>query len=446
MTQKTSKFSQILSSVFALILSFSLLISFASISTLATSSNKDIKFAISKVVKDGKDVKTDGGEKSFSFGDTLSPIDSLKYQWEGVDINTKYKTKPASTGGYLKVYLGDDTKEDSFLIDSGTDNYPLKLSSFADRLNSGKNILVFQFINSDGQKSNRTTFSFNYATDSIKPKITITKPNENTVFARGITQSINLELQNFKLTTLNEKTPGLGKLNIYANDLNNLIGTMTSGTELPDNKFRVDILPEALTNFEKLPDSKETTLIFQLINSGTSDVATTQNLKITTNYGGSIATTYPTIKFLDPTKDSAAQPVSETRQFLTEVKNFAILDKPPLNNSDKPNGQKGFYQIFVDNKPIQTMWPKPDFTLKEIGYASNENGEKEVRVQLVDSFFSKLIPEATDRIKIQYTSPLLQDKKNVLETGVQPNNWKIVIIILTVILVLGGILISITRA
>ena len=446
MTPKTTQLNQILSIIFASLLTFSLVLSFGSISTLATSSAKDIKFAISKVVKDGKDLKTDGGDKSFSFADSLSPTDSLKYQWEGVDINTKYKNKPASTGGYLKVYLGDDTKEDNFLADSGTDNYPLKLAGFADRLNTGKNILVFQFINSDGQKSNRTTFNFNFSSDSIKPKMAIVKPSENTVFARGITQSINLELQNFKLTTLNEKTPGLGKLNIYANDLNNLIGTMSSGTELPDNKFRVDILPEALTNFEKLPDSKDTTLIFQLINSGTADVSATQNLKITTNYGGTIATTYPTIKFLDPTKDSAAQPVSDTRQFLTEVKNFGILTQPPLNNSDKPNGQKGFYQIFIDNKPIQTMWPKPDFTLKEIGYASNENGEKEVRVQLVDSFFSKLVPEATDKIKIQYTSPLLQDKKNVLEAGVQPNNWKIVIIVLTVILVLGGILISITRA
>ena len=446
MPQKNTKFSQLLSIFFVSLILLSQFLSLSSINTLATGSAKDIKFAISKVVKDGKDIKTDGADKSFSFGDSLSPTDAIKYQWEGVDINTKYKNSPAQTGGYLKVYLGDDTKDENFLVDSGTDNYPLKLASFADKLSSGKNTLVFQFVNSEGIKTNRTTFSFTYSSDSVKPKITIIKPAENTVFARGITQVINLELQNYKLTTLNEKTPGLGKLNIYANDLNNLIGTMTSGTDQPDNKFRVDILPEALTNFEKLPDSKETTLIFQLINSGTSDLAATQNLKITTNYGGTIPTTYPTIKFIDPTKDSAAQPVTEDRKFLTEVKNFAILDKPPLNNSDKPNGQKGFYQIFIDNKPIQTMWPKPDFTLKEIGYVSNENGEKEVRVQLVDSFFSKLVPEATDRIKIQYTSPLLQDKKNVLETGVQTNSWKIIIIILTVILVLGGILISITRA
>jgi hypothetical protein len=446
MSQKTFNLAQILSTTFAFLVLISQLVGVSSISTLATGSSKDIKFAISKVVKDGKDIKTDGAERSFSFSDSLSPTDAIKYQWEGVDINTKYRDNPAVSGGYLKVYLNDETKDSNFLTDSGTDNYPLKLANFTDKLNPGKNTLIFQFVNSDGQKSNRTTFNFNFSTDSIKPKITVIKPAENFVFAKGISQVINLELQNFKLTTLNEKTLGLGKLNIYANDLNNLVGTMTSGTELADNKFRVDILPEALTNFEKLPDSKDTTLIFQLINSGTTDVVATQNLKITTNYTGTIPTTYSTVKFIDPTKDSAAQPVTDDRKFLTEVKNFAILDKAPLNNSDKPNGQKGFYQIFIDNKPIQTMWSKPDFTLKEIGYVSNENGEKEVRVQLVDSFFSKLVPEATDKIKIQYNLSKNQEKKNILETGVQTNNWKIIIIILTVILVLGGILISITRA
>jgi hypothetical protein len=446
MTQKTLNFNQILITIFISLLLVSQVVGISSLNVLATTSSKDIKFGISKVVKDGKDIKTDGGNSIFSFSDNLTPTDAIKYQWEGVDINTKYKANPSQNGGYLKIYVGDDTKEDNFLIDAGTDNYPLKVSTFSDKLVSGKNTLIFLFVDSVGKKNNRTTFSFNYTTDTIKPKIAIVKPVENTVFAKGISQPISLELQNFKLTTLNEKTPGLGKLNIFANDEKNLIGTMTSGTDVSDNKFRIDILPEALNNFEKLPDSKDTNLIFQLVNSGTSDVVATENLKITTNYGGTIPTTYPTIKFLDPTKDSASQPITDDRKFLTEIKNFKILEKPPLNNSDKPNEKEGFFQIFVDNKPIQTMWNKPDFTLKEIGYASNENGEKEVRVQLVNSFFSKLVPEATDKIKIQYTSPLLQANKSVLDSGVQTNNWKIIIIVLTVILVLGGILISITRA
>lgn len=446
MTPKTLNFNQILFTISVSLILISQIVSFSAISVIATSSTKDIKFGISKVVKDGKDIKTDGANSVFTFSDSLTPIDAIKYQWEGADINTKYKASPSQNGGYLKVYVSDETKEDNFLVDAGTDNYPLKVSTFSDRLTSGKNTLIFLFVDSEGKKTNRTTFSFNYLTDIVKPKITIVKPVENRVFANGISQPITLELQNFILTTLNEKTPGMGKLNIFANDEKNLIGTMTSGTKESDNKFRVDILPEALNNFEKLPDSKETNLIFQLVSSGTSDVVATQNLKITTNYGGSIPTSFPVIKFLDPTKDSATQPVSEERKFLTEIKNFEILSKPPLNNSDQPNDKKGFFQIFIDNKPIQTMWSKPDFTLKEIGYISNENGEKEVRVQLVNSFFSKLVPEATDKIKIQYTSPNLQEKKNVLDQGVQTNNWKIIIIVLTVILVLGGILISITRA
>ena len=404
--------------------------------------------AISKVVKDGKDYPTNQlSPRSWSFKDVLNNGDSIKYQWDNTKLGIYFEKNPALCCGFLRVYKEDESKEENFLVTTGSDDYPLKLSKFADKLKPGKNNLIFVFFDHTNKPTNnKASIAIDYATESPKPKINIAKPSSGTVFAKDITSNIVLELDNFKLSTMSDiKSSNIGKVNIFGNNTDNLLGTITTGSEVSDGKTRVEIKPETFTNFEKLPDSKNTKLIFQLVATAEKDPVAEEKLEIITNFGNSIDVGLAKISIADPVKNTTNIQVTQDTIVKLKLENFEIISKPPLNNNTPPDNKKGFLQIFVDNKPLQTTWAKLDFNLKEIGHISAESGEKEIKVQLVNQNYEKLSPEAIDKIKVQYTAPQLNSIQTAT-TNPQTSNWKIIIITLTVILIVGGILISITKS
>ena len=408
----------------------------------------NINLAISKVVKDGKDYPTNQlSPRSWSFKDVLNNGDSIKYQWDNTKLGIYFEKNPALCCGFLRVYREDESKEENFLVTTGSDDYPLKLSKFSDKLKPGKNNLIFVFFDHTNKPTNnKASIAIDYATESPKPKINIAKPSSGTVFAKDITSNIVLELDNFKLSTMSDiKSSNIGKVNIFGNNTDNLLGAITTGSEVSDGKTRVEIKPETFGNFEKLPDSKNTKLIFQLIATAEKDPVAEEKLEIITNFGNSIDVGLAKISIADPVKNTTNIQVTQDTIVKLKLENFEIISKPPLNNNTPPDNKKGFLQIFVDNKPLQTTWAKLDFNLKEIGYISAESGEKEIKVQLVNQNYEKLSPEAIDKIKVQYTAPQINSIQTAT-TNPQTSNWKIIIITLTVILIVGGILISITKS
>lgn len=409
---------------------------------------ENINLSITKVIKDGKDYATDQvNSNSYSFKDILNSSDSIKYTWDNTKIGVYFRSNPAICCGYLGVYLNDENKAENFLGITGSDDYPYKLSKIADKLKSGKNTLIFIFFNHTNKPTNNISrITFDYASESPKPKINIIKPGVDAVFSKDTTQNIVLDLENFSLSKVaDDKNTQSGKLNVYGNDTNNLLGTIDTGSPTLDNKFRVDFKPETLTGFSKLPDKKDTKLIFQLVTVSESKPLAENSINIITNFSKTTDVGLPTIAITEPVKNSTNTVVNEDKVFYIDYQNFTVLNKAPIQSVSQPSNKEGFLQVFVDNIPLNTMWQKKDFSLKELGYISAESGEKEIKIQLVNANYEKLSPEAVDKIKIQY-QPNIPTKTQVVAVESQNNNWKTIIIVLTVILIVGGILISITKS
>jgi hypothetical protein len=410
----------------------------------------NINLAITKVVKDGKDQLTEKvSANKFSFSDTLGNDDAIKYSWDGTRISTSFKDSPALCCGYINAYITDETVESNFLFTTGSDDYPIKISKLADKLKSGTNTLILVFFNHTNKPTtNKSTLTFEYisSTPAGKPSVAVVKPGVGAVFSKEITQNIVLDIENFTLTKDTEnKSENFGKLNIYGNDTTNLLETIDSGFSTGQNKIRVDFKPETIAKFDKLPDSKNTKLIFQLVSPSKEDPIAETAFEVITNYNKSTNLGLPSIAITEPSKESINIAVNEDKVFLIDYQNFTVLEKDPTQTTANPSNKEGFVQIFVNNTPIVTKWPKKELTLKEIGYVSQDNGEKEVKVQLVNANYEKLTPDTSDKVKVQYTSSANTNVKKQ-ETETQFANWKIVIIVLTVILIVGGILISITKS
>jgi hypothetical protein len=443
------EFSKVLSSL----LLFLVLVA-PSVSALAQVENTapdNINLSITKVVKDGLDLSTEKiAPNKFILNNSLSDSDAIKYSWDNTRILTSFKDKPALCCGFINVYLEDETLESNFLFTTGSDDYPIKVSKFANKLKSGKNTVILVFFNHTNKATaNKSSLTFDYisATNpALKPSIVVTKPASGAVYSKEVTQNIILEIDNFTLSKDTEsKSENVGKLNIFANDTTNLLETIDTSVPSSANKVRVEFKPETSSKFAKLADSKNTKLIFQLVTPAKLEPVAQTTFEVITNFNNSTDLGLPSISIVDPSKESAITPVTDDKVFLLNYQNFTVLEKEPTQNNPNPSNKEGFIQIFVNNVPIVTKWPKKDFTLKEIGYVSQDSGEREIKVQLVNVNYEKLAPDVSEKVKVQYVNNLVSSvKKQDSET--QTSNWKIIIIVLTVILIVGGILISITKS
>jgi hypothetical protein len=452
--QLATKLNTIISIVFSTFLVATLTISMHSISAFAQvedAAPSNINLAITKVVKDGRDQVTEKVSiNKFALNDSLNDSDSIKYSWDNTRILSNFKDKPALCCGYINVYIDDETLESNFLFTTGSDDYPIKVSKLSNKLKPGKNTIILVFFDHTNKAtSNKSSLTFDYVSKSnpaLKPVITVVKPGVGAVFSKEVTQNIVLDIENFTLSKDSEnKSENVGKLNIYAKDTDNLLESIDTGSASVGGKLRVDFKPETISKFEKLPDSKNTKLIFQLVTPSKAEPVAESTFEVITNFNKSTDLGLPMIKITDPAKESVVTSVTEDKVFLLDYQNFTVLEKEPVQSNTNPSSKEGFIQIFVNNVPIVTKWPKKDFTLKEIGYVSQDSGEREVKVQLVNVNYEKLSPDASDKVKVQYVNNTASVTKKQ-DTETQSSNWKIIIIVLTVILIVGGILISITKS
>ena len=454
------KQTKITLNLFSILIAILFFGSFLSLPIFSQTAQNPIKLAIIAVDRNGQRSATRTiNANEFSFDEVLKNNDTIRYQWDGIDLDLRYKNTPASGGGYLQVYKGT-ISEENFILDAGRENYPLKIQDLSKKLEPGSNRLLFVYKNSgSGRTYAPVTFTFNYQPDVLPPSLKIVKPAAKTVFGKDLENTVVVEMQNFSLSSNSENKEATGKMRVYYNQIseNTLLGTVTKSENAGQNKFQTTITPDQI-DFSKIPDSQESKLIFVLTNSKEEPIGVQQEFQIKTNFNNSIDTGLPQIKILEPKKDRSDLTVTPDTKFILQIQNFNLLEEAATNSeNDNINNNEGYLQIYINDGsftiPLQTIWSKAEFTLREVGYISEPeedsqkpaddlSGNKKIKVQLVNTDFEFLQPEAFDEIDIFY-NPEIADLEN--EEVVENNIWRLVMIAFTVILIVGVIVVLIIK-
>ncbi len=409
-----------------------------------------ISLAINIVEKNGVRLNTTRvNNSSYTFSDSLDGNDLIRYQWQGVDLNLKYKQTPARDGGYIKVFKDTVTPE-NLLTDQGTDNYPLRLSELSDRLVAGQNVLLFVYVNSfTGTEYAPVSLTFNFAKVSDDPAINIQRPNAGAIFMQGLIQPIELSLSNFRLSPNPSNRPEVGKILVYANSINanNLIGRLTTGNVTSDDLFSVTADSDDFV-WDKIEDNQNGKLIFVLTDSTERVLPYTAEVPIITNFRNSLSLGLPKLTIIEPLKNATNLSITNDTEIILQLENFELLESVNMLSRDQsPTNTKGYMQIIVisgdKGEPIQPRWSRTNFTLNDINYRSTTEGQKTIKVQLVNEEFEILQPEVSDSITFFYKPS--QDLAQENEIQVESNVWRLVFIGLTVLLVVGGISVLITK-
>lgn len=438
--------------IITIFLVFLSVFSFSSLSILAQTATNSIDLKISKVTAGGKSFDTKlSGKNNWTFDETLlGDGDSIRYSWVNSILNTKNRQVPILAGGFLKIYLSDDSKEENLLLEYGVS--PLPLNLFSARLSPGNNKLLFVYIDHTNKPESANTkiaFNFKYNPSTNKPKITVIEPTENAVFRKNSVKNFNIQLDNFALGENANGNPAIGKLKVYANTLReeNLLGIFKTSKEIGPSSQFVEFNSDNLdkVKFQNLIDSKETKLIFVLAKTSGENLEITSERKITTNFLETLKIENPKVTILEPRKDRTNLNVDGNTAFLLKVENFEVLKERQSGGNEE---NKGYLQIFVNNQPTKTVWSKPEsFTLNEIGYKDDKEGKREVVVRLVNKDFVKFVPEVSDTLSIIYEPPVKTANSLKTENLDQPENstLRIVVVSLILILFIGGIGILITK-
>jgi hypothetical protein len=403
-----------------------------------------ILLEISKVTKDGQTLSTQKVSTNvWKFDGELNRDDEIRYRWNAVSLDLNCKNSPKKACGYLKVYVNDDTSGDNLLTEIGSS--PLSIDSISSKLKEGDTKILFVYIDSTnpGDTSTKVVFSFKYKNATNKPQMKIISPAEGVLLATGVNRDFIVELNNFELETSDSNKPNRGKLNVYYTEVKaaNRIATFSSSLSSPEGKVQVKFNSKDL-DAAQIPDGLDTKLIFALTKTSGEVLSYQTELKVKTNYKGSINVGLPRVSILEPRKDRTNLVVDGNQKFILQVENFTVLQEFAQGPN---NDNNGYLQVFIDDAPIKTLWPKTEFSLNEIGAGDISEGRKTVKVQLVNKDFTKLVPEAVDSIDVVY-APALNEQGNKTNTNqVQNNTWRIIMVILTVVLVIGGIAVLITK-
>ena len=406
------------------------------------STTNPINLAISKVSVGGKIENTrKDGSNNFIYDNELNLDDDMRYGWAGTDLNLKYKDAPAVGGGYLKIYLNDDTNEANLITEFGSS--PLPVVKLRSKLVEGANKILFVYIDSTNRfptQPTKVSFSFKFKNFTSQPQIQVIEPSPNTVIGRGADKDISLQLINFELENADSRLPNRGKLNVYVNQVldQNRLGIFSVSQNVQD-KIYVRFNTRDLET-TRIPDGTATQLIFVLTQTNGTISNIQNSLQVRSNYNGSLDVGLPHVTITEPRKDRTNLTIDGNQKFILKVDNFTVLTEA---TKDTNEDMKGYIQIYVDNKPLKTLWPKTDFTLNEIGLSDTVEGRKTVKVQLVNKNYTKLSPEATDSIDIIF-APKFNDN-NSQTPQVENQSWRIVLVIITVVLVVGGISVLITK-
>lgn len=398
------------------------------------------------------------GENNYQYlARPLNLDDQIRYGYSSKTlININHVNNPSPTASYLKAYINDDSSEENFIANIG--NSPISISSLQSKLQAGKNTVLFVWIDSPNGPTNPATkvqFTFDYAGPVTKPNVSSSaniktptieaiNPGEKAVISRDSEKEFNLKLNNFLLSKNPENKPNEGVLEIYFNEIKpqNLIQTIDNGAANEAGGTDVKINTANNENWSKIPDSQNTKIIFLLKNSPTSQVGETKILNYITNYGGTVDIGLPKITMLEPSFNAN---VKLDHIFKVKVDNFKLLNKVDTDTRETKSNE-GYIQIRVNDKLYVPNTDKTEFTLREIK-ATDIFGRINVRVDLVNTQFERLKPAAFVENNVN-----LEKEKNDQEAvktnnnNSKFNNWRTIIIILTVALIWGSIAVLIARS
>jgi len=405
-----------------------------------------INLNIPYVVKSGQKVDVKSvGTNDYGFDGELTLDDEIRYGWKGVDLNTRYAQNPVVGGGYLKVYLTNDSAESNFILNIGAS--PLKVSSLASKLKPGQNRILFVYYDNTGKPAVPTTkvaFAFQFKNETTKPQIKIVEPAAGTLFGKGITKNFLVQLDRFQLSNTNLNLPSAGKMNVYYNQIDpaRFLATISSSTTQGDKqvvKFTNQNLGE---KFAQIPDSQNTQIIFVLTDNDGNAIAETQtSVSVITNFSETLNVGIPKIQITEPSKNRTTFAIDPSQVFVIQVENFEILSQPTDASTLSNQDGKGYMQIFVNKQPVKMYATEKTFTLKDLGVTEFKD-KIIVTVQLVNVDNTVLSPEAKDSVEVIVQ---LADSDTQSASDVEDNNWRLIIVLLTVILVVGGIVILITK-
>ncbi|NJL97262.1 hypothetical protein HC864_05695 [Candidatus Gracilibacteria bacterium] len=410
------------------------------------SSGNAIFLEIPRVTKGGQtvDTKADGVNK-WVFDGELNKDDEIRYRWNAVSLDLRYKDSPAVGGGYLKIYKNNDSTEDNLLTEFGSS--PLPIGKVADKLENGQNKLLFVYIDStSGKPANpltKVSVSFGYKNESIKPVVRVLEPQKEALLAAGVNQGFRIELENFKLSETNNLVEGQGKMNIYEDEIveDKLIATVKSSVDFEDRKSLVEFSTKDV-DFSQIADSGNKKILF-VLTDGAGKILPYQNeVILKSNYNNSVDVGLPKVRVVEPRKDRSDLSMDGNQKILLEIENFEILESFEEGENQV---NKGYLQIFVDDSPIKTIWPKLDFSLNEIGYYSDIEGIKSIKLQLVNKNFTKLVPEVMDTFDLIYIAENKEDKLVERDATVSSDRWRVIIIIFIVVMIVGGISILVLK-
>ena len=412
-------------------------------SVLSFAQGAGILLEIPKVTKDGEteDVQKKG-TGSWEFDGVLTLDDEIRYRWNNASLDLSYKSAPAFGGGYLKIYLEDDSSEENLVLEYGSS--PLPVNLLGEKIPEGEVTLLFVYVDSmTGNTPTKTAFTFDFKNVTTKPNLKVVSPNPSVVLAQGVNHEFKIELRNFALTSSTKPEDGTGKLNIYYNNVSQetLIGTVNNSIVQEDG-VQLIAFDSKNIEFDRIPDSEKVNLIFALTNVSGDVLEYRTQFPVKTNFNNSINLGLPKVTFIEPQKDRLDLSVDGNRKFVLQIDNFELLED--FESGAETDGKQGYLQILVDNQPKKTIWTKENFSLNEIAYLSGEEGQKEVTVQLVNPDFTKLVPEARDQVTVVYVPEETPEETGDV-TASQGDSWRLVIIALVVLMIAGGITLLITK-
>lgn len=406
-----------------------------------------INFYIPFVVQNGsKQPTTQISGSNFGFNTNVTENDQIRYGWDNVAIDLTYKTYPQAGGGWIKIYL-ENENPDSAILETG--NSPISIKSIAPKLKEGRNKIILVFVDSsnDPDKSqSKASLTFNFQSATPPPTINLTEPAENSLLMAQFDRKFRLELGNFGLTSEPSKEQDRGILKVFLNDIKTKpLAIIKKSTELDANKHIVEFGSKEFDPEIIIPDSRTSRLIFVLAKSDGTNLESQTSKQMITNYNNSLKDLgLSEISFGEPKADRLDLTTDGERKFIININNFEILSQLSTgNNEDK----KGYLQIFIDDTPIKTIWNKKEFTLNELEYTDKVSSKKQVKVQLVNKDFTKLVPDVSANLDIIYKPTINADPNQKLDKNqVQKGwsllnvNWSLIVGGLIAALIIGGII------
>ena len=419
-----------------LIANLSILIGFilAIIGSLVQVNAQDFNFSLPKVMQQNQVKETELINNEVIFNDQLTLNDSLRFSWANIDLSLDSRSNPSPKVGFVKAYI-NEVKDENFILDFATS--PLKLDQLGFNLKEGKNKILFVLYLDNKPTDKIINFIFNYKLTPSDPVIKIIKPNQKTLFTTNLKQDFLITIDNFVVKS-GINLANHGKIKVYYNEVSDN-GFLTqiidsdnyaNGSQL---KFNSDIFGD---KFRAIPDTETGKLIFVPITYDGKVLTTAQaTMDVIMNYQTTLNIKTPSVEFLNINDSNNSLLTSD--KIKIKVNNFT-LQKFDTRNSMAINS--GYLQILINDKPHKMTFDKTEFTIDELlpGY---KDEKLNIRLQLVNTDFTSLNPDTFATIDL-FIKP---NKIDDISTKVQASNWRLIIIGITILIILGSVLYIIFR-